>query len=98
MNKPPLSDDAILDILTSRHVDHHEMGRRYGRSHQRIASIRLGRQAFTRLPEIPRWTATKNCRDCIHWGSIDRPCGLGFPDPVEMGPRFATECPAYLQA
>lgn len=98
MAEPPLSDDAIRDILTSRHVDHHEMGRRYGRSHQRIASIRLGRQAFTRLPEIPRWTEQRSCRQCIHWGSIDRSCGLGFPDPIEIGSQFASECSAYLKA
>jgi transposase-like protein len=45
-------------------------------------------------PKIPSITCVK----CIHYlGSFDKPCGLGHPDPVEEGLRFAADCSTYIE-
>jgi hypothetical protein len=89
---PPLTDEQLRDVLTSFHISHKEMGRRYGRSHQRIVQLRLGQVQAHRLPELPRWTAGRTCEQCIHW--VGR-CDLGFPDPLEEGVGFARECASF---
>ena len=89
-----LGDDAIREILTSHHVSHREMARRYGRSHQSIAQIRLGQTCADRLPEIPRWTGGRSCLQCRHWAGQ---CDLGHQDPVEEGLRFANDCNTFAE-
>lgn len=89
-----LSDDAIRDILTSRHIGHSAMGRRYGRSHQSIAQIRLGQSCAARVPEVPRWTGDRSCEQCRHWAGR---CDLGFPDPLEESVRFANDCAVFTE-
>jgi hypothetical protein len=93
----PLSDEAILDILSSHHISHSEMGRRHGRSHQAIAQIRYGQTHADHLPELPRWTTGRSCEQCQHWGNAEQPCRLGFPDPLEEGLRFAGDCNSFLE-
>lgn len=93
--KPPLSDDAFRDVLTSLSVNHSEMGRRYGRSHQTIAQIRLGQVQSHRMPDIPRWSARRTCEQCSHWRGR---CGMGFPDPIDEGITFAQYCNNFEQA
>ena len=44
-----------------------------------ISAIKLGRQL--------------SCHDCQHWRG--KSCGMGFPDPVEEGPKFAVDCSLY---
>jgi hypothetical protein len=94
VKKPPLSDDALHDILTSLTISHSEMGRRYGRSHQTIAQIRLGQVQSHRLPEIPRWISGHTCEQCLHWRGF---CGMGFPDPMDDGVAFARQCNNFMK-
>ena len=89
----PLTDDQLRDVLTSYHIGHSEMARRYGRSHQGIAQIRLGQTQAHRLPELPRWVSGRTCEQCVHW---DGACGLGFPDPLEESLAFARECASFV--
>ena len=35
----------------------------------------------------------RSCLECQHWQSR---CGMGFPDPLEEGPKFANECLVFL--
>jgi hypothetical protein len=92
---PPLTDEQLRDVLISLHVSHKEMGRRYRRSHQSIVQLRLGQVQAHRLPELPRWSASRTCEQCQHWAGR---CDLGFPDPVEESTAFARECACFLGA
>ena len=92
--KPPLPDSAVRDILTSYHVGHSEMGRRYDRSHQTICQIRTGEVYRDRLPELPRWVTGRSCEQCQHWAGR---CDLGFPDPLEEGLAFAQQCNCFTE-
>ena len=60
-----------------------------------------GRSA--RTPQKPKTQKQKmpsiTCIKCIHYlGSFEKPCGLGHPDPVEEGLKFAADCSTYLEA
>lgn len=37
-----------------------------------------------------------SCIRCVQWSGDG--CSLGFPDPADVGPRFAAECAAWLEA
>lgn len=95
MAKPPLTDAELRDVLTSFHIGHSEMARRYGRTHQGIAQIRLGQTQAHRLPELPRWVSGRTCEQCQHWVSR---CDLGFPDPIDEGIGFAQQCNTFREA
>jgi hypothetical protein len=90
-----LTDAAIRDILTSYHISHKEMGRRYSRAHQTISQVRFGQVHANRLPELPRWVSGRTCEQCQHWVSR---CDLGFPDPIEEGIAFAQQCSCFKEA
>lgn len=95
-NKPPLSEDDVRLILTSR-LTAVEIGRQVGRSPQAITAIRRGLIHKNTAPEIPRWRVAGGmlCTDCQHW--CGNHCGMGFPDPIEEGPGFAEDCSLYQE-
>jgi hypothetical protein len=88
------TDDQIYHILTSSE-GHHEIARRYGRSHQNIQQVRYGHSYTTIHPEIPRWNPKEpiTCHQCVHWQS--ETCSMELPEPQQMGPQFARECATF---
>jgi len=34
-----------------------------------------------------------SCHRCEHWNG--EACDLEFPDPIELGPRFAVDCAVF---
>lgn len=71
-----------------------EIARRMGRSHPTVLAILVGRLHADVAPELPR-RVSRSCLQCRHW--LDRSCGLGFPDPEDEGPQFASDCSSYCE-
>jgi hypothetical protein len=91
--RPPLSEDAIRDILTSQ-ASHRVLALRHGCHHSAVAQIRDGKSHASVAPELPRRQPLRRCSDCQHWQHGSE-CGLGFPDPQLEGIQFARDCSTY---
>lgn len=96
--KPQLTPRQIGVILQNRRP-HAEMARELGRSKETIRQVRFGVIHVAVHPEIPRWNqpdapiiSGASCHKCEHWA--DR-CTFGYPDPLEEGPGFASDCAMY---
>lgn len=89
-----LPPEQVRQILLSTASDS-ALARRFKRSHTSIANLRTGRTYADLWPEIPRRPPSRSCRDCQHWRG--NRCGLGFPDPIEEGLRFAADCESFLK-
>lgn len=104
-----LSPDAIRTILLEQETPTKDLADRFGVSRQSINDVRLGKRWKDLYPELPRYS-TKPARSCWSCANAkvtadkgrhleikkDLRCLLDFPDPFEVGARFAAECAAYL--
>jgi hypothetical protein len=91
--KGRLSDQTIMQILTDPRPQK-IVAADHGVSFQMIGFIKRGVNYANVHPEIPRCTTqTLTRRDCVHW--LHDACDLEFPDPKEVGLRFATWCAAF---
>lgn len=96
-----LSDEDIALVLTSRNVNHAEMGRHLGLNRERIRSIRFGETFKDRCPDLERWKryhARPTCTRCVNWRPLpaESPsCAFGFPEPTTESTYFARECLHY---
>lgn len=84
----------LISSGSSRHV-----GQILKVFHGVVDDVRMGRIHADKLPELPRWnkeTPKLSCLNCRFWdlGCIP-PCRLGWPDPIEIGPKYANECGDY---
>ena len=94
-NRPPLTEEAIQDILTSDESAI-RLSVRHNCSPSAISLIRTGKLHADVLPDLPRYSrkgaAGVSCRNCLHWSPG---CDLGHKDPDEEGPGFAALCNNY---
>jgi hypothetical protein len=94
-----LTLEQVYRVLTEVRTPHKTMGIELGVSHQCIQQIRAGATWTDAFPEVPRRagnprrTGGKSCKQCCHWTQGE--CAMGFPDPLEEGPRFAVDCDFY---
>lgn len=103
---PELTPDEVRMILLSPESTR-TLGRQLGRSAESIRQIRAGLtykrvhptlERTQRTQQLPRSSAKPlpidgpNCHLCQHWA--DR-CTFGYPDPIEEGPGFASDCSMY---
>lgn len=97
--RPPASPlrkltlDQVYRVLTERHTPNKAMAAKLGVSHQCIQLIRCGATWCDAFPDLPRFTGRRSCLKCKNWDENE--CGMGFPDPLEEGPRFANDCDFY---
>lgn len=87
-----LSPDAVRDILTSLESGA-KLAVKHRCSRQAITAVRRGQIYPDLFPDLPRCAGT-TCTRCVHWMAGDA-CGLGFPEPLHEGPRFAMYCSAF---
>lgn len=86
------TDDEVAEILTS--IESHPiLAARFGVTPQTISAIRLGRAYGKVRQDLPRRRGRPSCGQCMHWKQ--NACGMGFPDPEELGPGFAAECALF---
>ena len=88
-----LTLEQVYRALTERRTPNREMAVELGVSHQCIQQVRCGATWPDVFPELPRWISSQSCLRCQHWRSDE--CAIGFPDPLEEGPRFAIDCDFY---
>lgn len=98
--KPPIQSkgrkltlEQIYRALTERQIPNKAMAVELGVSHQCIQQIRSGAIWPDAFPELPRFSSRRSCLKCKHWDAGE--CAIGFPDPLEEGPRFAIDCDFY---
>lgn len=100
-----LTDAQIRQILQSTELSNRQMGLLVKRHAETIREIRIGRLAANIHPEIARWPLRQqvapqppaggpSCHACEQW-TADGRCRMGFPDPLEEGPAFASDCSLY---
>lgn len=70
------------------------IARETGHCRQTVTAILRGESHQHLCPDLPR-RGSLSCLDCRHWQGC---CGLGFPDPEDEGPQFASDCNSYCQA
>lgn len=70
------------------------IARETGHCRQTVAAVLRGESHAHVCRDLPR-RSSKSCLDCGHWQGR---CGLGFPDPEDEGPGFASDCASYCQA
>lgn len=103
---PELTPDEVRMILLSVESTR-TLGRQLGRSAEAIRQVRAGlihqqvhptlertqrTQQLTRSPTKSLLSEGPSCHLCQHWA--DR-CTFGYPDPIEEGPGFASDCSMY---
>jgi hypothetical protein len=85
-----LTDEIVRQIYRSDETNV-VLGARYGVDPETVRQARAGITfAHLRPPPIP---GKPSCYRCRHWRGAA--CDLGFPDPIEEGPRFAMDCAVY---
>jgi hypothetical protein len=101
-----LKDEDIKWILTTS-FSSKEKAAHFGVSRQTIESVESGKSYKDVFPEIPRLSKPvvdggTSCFKCLRWVKgesgklIDGKCELGFPEPIEEGPKFAKLCNVFL--
>lgn len=90
---PRLTLDQVYRALIDRGTSDIALAAELGVSRQAIQQIRIGKTWPTAFPELPRRPQWRDCTECRHWERGE--CGLGFPDPLEEGTRFAADCDLY---
>jgi hypothetical protein len=88
-----LTLEKVHAILTDRRHTDAELAAQMGVSRQAVSQVRLGRSWSNVYPELPRRGDWISCVNCKHWRHDE--CDLGFPDPIEEGPAFASDCDLY---
>lgn len=67
---------------------------------RQIGDARSGRNYGHLFPELRPWIPA-SCHQCRHWElgdeRADDRCGMGFPDPIHEGPRFAADCVLFAR-
>lgn len=96
-----ITPDEVEQMLVTRRLNHSEMGRRLELHKATVRNVRLGNILAHVRPDVPRWAMnstqqTRSCHACVHWSA--GACGFGFPDAIEEGPAFASECELYQAA
>lgn len=87
-----LTDEQVYEVFGSTESNG-ALGRRFGRSAEAIRQVRAGlTHAHLRPDDVP--PGQPSCHQCIHWASSG--CNLEFPDPIELGPRFAVDCAVFI--
>jgi predicted Zn finger-like uncharacterized protein len=61
---------------------------------RQIGYARSGANFGHLFPELRPWVAA-SCEQCRHW--CGERCGVGFPDPLHEGARFAADCAAFVR-
>lgn len=91
--KTKLTLEQVYRALTERQTPNKAMAAELGVSHQCVQQIRSGAIWPDAFPELPRFSSRRSCLKCKHWDAGE--CAIGFPDPLEEGPRFAIDCDFY---
>lgn len=87
-----LSPDQVRTILLSCDSGT-QLAKRLGLHKETIYQVRRGLHYGHLFPELPRSSAA-SCTQCCHWSDRGH-CGLGFPDALSAGARYAQICSAF---
>lgn len=90
-----LNPDQVRTILLSCDSGA-AVARQLGLHKETVYQVRRGLHYTQLFPELPRSSAA-SCTQCCHWcdqGDHGH-CGLGFPDALSVGARYAQICSAF---
>lgn len=88
--KYKFTERDVHEIFFSNEL-HTVIASKYKTNRQTVSLIKCGKSYVHWLPK----NRDDRCTDCKHWN--ENRCGLGFPDPIEEGPRFAVHCAAFVK-
>lgn len=92
-----LTKEQVLEILQApAGTNMAALGRRLGVHRDTIRQIRNGKLHSHLLPEIDRLDTGRTCGSC-GFHSQESGCLMSFPEYVEIGTRFASECVTYVK-
>lgn len=94
--KGRLSEQTIIEILNDPRSSL-VVASDHGITSAMVRFIRTGKNYAHVHPEIPRCShqSSLTCDQCLHWQQQRERCDLEFPDPKEIGLRFANWCAAF---
>jgi hypothetical protein len=86
-----LSDDQVRELYRTTEPLR-ALARRWGVSRTALHQALAGKtHAHLRPDHVP--PGQPSCHRCEHWNG--EACDLEFPDPIELGPRFAVDCAVF---
>jgi hypothetical protein len=87
------TDSQVREMFTSTESNS-ALARRFGCSPETVRQARAGLTHAHLRPEV--LPGRPSCEQCMHYsGDPADPCGMGFPDPIEVGLGFALDCAVF---